>query len=380
MMRVGSWAVQRAYERCLVTPGHRREIHVLVMDLDGEVYSHSVVSDGNRVLGGEVNYDVKRIPTRILDLTIYDPSRSVAFAPEGPGEASMARSRMIQVVDSRFVSELGIWVDCEVFTGPIQPTSTRVGAELRIVAHGLEVQAMGAMWKRRVFRKKTKKTRVVKELLREAGEAHLGGIPDLPRTTPHRIVVGHLDPVWPVIKRVEGSMNRVIFYNGRGRPIQRRRNLRAVFEFDERHLLSEVETGREKRSDRNIFEVIGKNPKGPKKAPRAVVALPPQHQDSPRSLVRNGENLYLPRSEEREHAKTKAECQAIAKRWRDKAKGVTTSYQFEALPIPHLEEYDAVRVKTLNGKITVVMEQWVLPLGDDVSSMRVGSDKVREAR
>jgi hypothetical protein len=385
MLRVGSWAVQRAYERCLVTPGHRREIQVIITDLDGNVFSHSTAGLANRVLTGEVNFDVKRIPTRILDLTILDPSRSVRWEPTGPGEASMARSRMIQVVDSRYVSEIGRWVDVEVFTGPIQPSSTRLGAELRIVAHGLEVQAMGALWKRRVFRKKTKKTRVVKELLREAGESHLGGIPDMPRTTARRIVVGHLDPVWPVCKRVAASMNRVLFYNGRGRPIMRRRNSRTVFEFNERHLLSEVEIGKEKKQGaggvgHNTFEVIGKNPKGPKKAPRAVVTLPPKHQDSPRSLKRNGQKLYLPRSEEREHAKTKAECRAIAKRWRNKAMKVTTSYQFEALPIPHLEEYDAVRVKTRSGKITVEMEQWVLPLSADAAPMRVGSDKVREAR
>lgn len=381
MLHVGRHSVQRAFERTLVTPGHRREIHVIITDLDGEVYSHSTSHLANRVLSGEVNFDVKRIPTRVLDVTLYDPSRSVQFAPSAPGEASMARSRMIQVIDSRYVSELDAWVDCEVFTGPIQPQSTRNGAELRIVAHGLEVQAMGALWKRRRFLKKTKKTRIIKALLAEVGEDRLGGIPDMPRTTPKRIVVGHLDPVWPVCKKLAASMNRCLFYNGQGRPIMRRRNARAVFEFDARHLLTEVEVG--SGADElapNTFEVIGKNPKGPKKAPRAVVKLPPKHEHSPRSLARNDEHLHIVRSEEREHAKTKAECLQIAERWRKRAMKVTTSYQFEALPIPHLEEYDSVRVVTPTGKITVEMEQWVLPLSSDAASMRVGSDKVREAR
>lgn len=379
MLHVGRNSVRRAYERTLVTPGHRREIHVVITDLDGEVYSHSVVGNGNRVLTGEVNYDVKRIPTRVLDLTILDPSRSVQFAPSAPGEASMARSRMIQVIDSRYVSELDMWVDCEVFTGPIQPKSTRNGAELHIVAHGLEVQAMGALWKRRVFVRKTKKTRVIKALLTEVGESHLGGIPDMPRTTAKRIVVGHLDPVWPVCKKLAASMNRVLFYNGRGRPIMRSRSARAVFEFDARHLLSEVEIGRDDDLGPNTFEVIGKNPKGPKKAPRQVVTLPPRHEHSPKSLARNGEKLHIVRSEEREHVKTKAEALAVARRWRKKAMRVTTTYQFEAIPIPHLEEYDAVRVVTPAGKITVQMEQWTLPLSDQADLMRVGSDKVREA-
>lgn len=371
MLHVGGAAVQAAYERCLVTPGHRREISTLITDLDGNVLHHSSSGLEERVLsGGEVNFDVKRKPRRILNLPLFDPR----------GHVDAKRSKMIQVIDSRFVSELGRWIDVEVFTGPIQPTTTRNGPELHIVAHGLEVQAMGAPMHTITIDDKTKKTAAIRRLLGSAGESFFGGIPDMPRTTAKRIVVHHLDPVWPVCERLAASMNRVLFYNGRGRPIMRPRSGKAVFEFDERHLLGEVEIGRPKELGPNTFECIGKDPKGPKKAPRAVAYLPVNHENSPHELKRNDQKLYIPRSEKREHAKTHAECAEVVQRWRKDAMRVQTTYQFDSIPIPHLEEYDLVRVKTSAGTIYVRMEQWTFPLSAEADPMTVGSDKVRNVR
>ena len=382
MLRVGTVATQQAFHRCLVTPGHRREIHVLVMDLDGNLRKHATFGATNRVLSGsEVTFDVKRTPRRILTLNLLDPRGEVSWTPN---------SRVVQVIDSRYVSELGEWVDVEVFTGIIQPESTRTGASLRLVAHGMEVQAMGALWKRRVFRKKRRKTWIIKELLGEVGEIHLGGIPDLDRTTRRRIVVGPHDAVWPKVKRIAASMNYVVFYDGRARPIMRKRGGRPVLTIDGAPvkgnrpffpaLLSDMEVGEEGEQP-NTFEVSGKDPTGPTKPPRAVVKLPPAHPNSPRSRARNGKHFHEVRSEEREHAKTKAECREIARRWRREAMKETKTFGFECLPIPHLEEYDAVRVRTRFGNFTVRMREWTLPLHDEgAPTMKVGSRKVQEAR
>ncbi len=360
----------RLYHRTLATT-HERKIHVEVTDLDGTTLTYLTPD----ILDGQVIVDTTtgpETPTRILDMTFLDPSRAVHFEPESPGDAPLHRSRLIKITDARRVPALEDWIECEVFTGVVWDFD-RQGAVVTLVAHGLERQALGNKWKPVTYHKHTKKTDALKDLLRAAGESHLGGIPDLGARMPERMTVARMDPIWPRAVRLSKSMDRQLFYPGTGRPVLRRVPSRPVFTFNDRHLLTDVLIDRDPEGVFNTFVAVGTKAKGAKGRPTAVETLPAAHPLSPQSLARNDEPLRLVQREENRQIKNKAEAEARAKRMRDVGSQTLVSYQFDCLPVPHLDENDLVRVVTDQGTFRVRMEKWTLPLGwEGAPAMTVG--------
>lgn len=367
MMRLGlSAADLRAYNRALYAPVIERRIEVRVMNLEG----HVLRSLTPKVLDGQVIIDVTQTPTRILNLTFLDPSRSLAFEPDSPAEAPLHRSRMVQVIDSRRVAELDRWVDCEVFTGPMW-NFERNGAVVTITAHGKERQALGQKWVTKGFAKKSKKTTMIRTLLSLTGEAWLS-IPDLRYTFPNRISVHRMDVPWEKVKRVARSMNRHLFYDGRGWARLRPYPTKPCFTFY-KTLLAEPEVRRDVEGLINQVWVVGGKPKGQKKRVQAMARLPHRHPLSPESLGRNGKPLYLVEKVVNPHIKTIAEAKRRAIRIRDDRARITTEFSFESLPVPHLEEQDMVALKAEEGRLLVRMRQWTIPLGPDAQPMTVGT-------
>lgn len=374
MQRLGlSDADLRAYHRGL-TITHERRIHVEVLNLDGDVLSHLTPDavDGQVMVDTTAGTDT---PTRILDFSFLDPSRSIQFEPDSPGDAPLHRKRMIRITDSRRIPELGDWVDCVVFTGPIWDFD-REGAVVKIVAHGLERQAMGQKWKPVTYPKRTKKTDAIKDLLADAGENRLGGIPDLDARMPERMTITRMDTIWPRALRLAKSMDRQLFYPGNGRPILRRIPSRPVFTFDHRHLLGDVLVDRDPEGVFNTFVAVGSKPKGSKVRPQDTDSLPPGHPLSMQSLARNNVPLRLVKREENRQIKSKAEAKARTARMRADAEKVLVNYSFDSIPIPHLDEEDLVEVRCDEGTLLVRMKTWSLPLGfDGAPPMSVGTVK-----
>ncbi len=166
MQRLGlSDADLRTFNRGL-TRTHQRRIHVEVLTLDGDVLTHLTPD----VLDGQVIVDTTQRadqPTRILDMTFLDPTRSVHFEPDAPGDAPIHRKRMIRVIDARRIPELEDWVECEVFTGVVFDFD-REGALCTLVGHGMERQAMGQKWTPVTYQKHKKKTDALKDLLADS--------------------------------------------------------------------------------------------------------------------------------------------------------------------------------------------------------------------
>lgn len=375
MRRLGlSDADLRTFHRGLVQT-HERRIRVAVYDLDGNVLTHLTPD----VLDGQVMVDATGgpdQPTRILDLSFLDPSRSIHFEPASAGDAPLHRSRVIQVIDSRRVPDLEDWIDVEVFTGIVWDFD-RQGAEVTLVAHGMERQALGQAWKPATYKKHRKKTEVIKEILAAAGEPALGGIPDLAARMPERMTVARMDSPWPRAKRLAASMDRQLFYPGPGKPVLRRLPSRPVFTFrDDRHLLTEVKIDRDPEGVFNTFVAVGSKKKGGKHRPQAVATLPPSHPLNPRPVTgigRNGKELRLVNREENRQIKSNAEARARANRMADAGARVLVNYSFDSIPIPHLDENDLVRVVTEQGTFLIRMEKWSLPLGfEGAPPMTVG--------
>ena len=357
----------RAYLRCLRST-HERRIIVEVLNLDGDLLSHITPE----VLDGQVMVDVTQDPTRILDMTFLDPTRSIQFEPDSPGDAPLHRKRMIRVTYSVRVPDLERWVDCEVFTGPIWDFD-RNGAVVSIVGHGKERQAMGNKWKPVTYKKKERKTGVIKDLMAETGETALA-VPNMPATMPERLTVTRMDTIWPRVKKIARSMDRQLFYDGRGVLIMRRVPSRPVFTFAAgRDLLTDVQINRDPEGVFNIFEVVGAKPKGSKKRVRVVEKLPGQHPLSTQSLARNGEPHFLAKREENRQIKTLAEARKRAERMRDDASKVIVEYAFDSIPFPHLDENDLVRVICDEGTLQVRMARFSIPLGwEGAPPMTVG--------
>lgn len=374
MQRLGlSDADLRVFNRGLART-HQRRIHVEVLTLDGDVLTHLTP----HILDGRVDVDTTQgpeVPTRILTMMFLDPTRSLHFEPDSPGDAPIHRKRMIKIVDARRIPELEDWVECEAFTGVVYYFD-RQGALCTLVGHGMERQAMGQKWTPVTYQKHTKKTDALKDLLAEAGEPNLGGIPDLKPRMPERMTVTRMDPILPRALRLSESMDRQLFWPGPGRPVLRRIPSRPVFTFTERHLLSDVKIDRDIEGVHNTFVAVGAKAKGAKKRPYAVESLPPSNPlsaDPERGIGRNGKKLRLVKLEENRQIKTKDDARARAKRMREAGSGAQVTYSFDSLPIPHLDELDLVRVVTDDGAFRVRMEKWTLPLGwEGAPPMTVG--------
>jgi len=238
----------------------------------------------------------------------------------------------------------------------------RTGAEVTIVAHGKERLALAEAGTPRTFIRKTRKTTVIRELLTDAGETRLA-VPDLATTTPAAVLVARMDQRWPKAKHVAASMNRELFYDGRGEAILRQPVEKPVFTFDARTLMSEVTIDRDPEGIHNTWDVIGAEPKGSKTRLHASERLPDAHTLSSWSLRRNSRRRYLIERIENDNFKTQAEVDAAAVKHRDDGARTTVAFTFDSLPIPHLDENDLVQVITDDGTLLVRMKSWTLPLG-----------------
>jgi len=379
----------RTYLRALQRP-HERRITAEIQDLDGNLLRHLTL----QVLDGQVDCDVTAETSRVLSLRFVDQSRALQFEPDSPSGAPLHRSRLIRIGYSIRVPALARWVTCPVHHGPIWDFK-RQGAEVSITAHGMEEQALGNAWQPRTFAKKSRKTTAIRALAQDVGYTRMV-IPDLPFTFPRRLTVTRLgqkppppdplrrvsraDQLWPKMQAIAKSMDRYLFFDGAGVLRLRAYSNRPAFTFDQA-LLSNPTVLRDVEGLRNIFEVLGANPKGPKGRVRATAQLPPSHPLSPQSLAMNGKPLYLAEREENDHFKTIAACAKRAGRLRDDHARTITQVGFDSLPIPCMDEMDLVNVVDDDGTFQLRMQQWTIPLGGSDSGgadgppMTVGSNR-----
>lgn len=361
---------------------HRRRIRLVVMTLDHELLSEMVVS---RFYSGQVTFDAARTPTRVGEVTIFDPRHTIRVEPDSPDAAPVYRNRLVRVWDEILVPAGAHgdaqWLGPPVITGQIEDFD-RTGATVRLILNGKEMLA-GEAGEGRAFKKKWNKAAVIRTLLADAGEEFLR-IPDRRSRLPKRLVLTRTDSRWEKARRLARSMDDVLTYNGPGAAVMFRRSDRPALTIGPRLLTSEVtldrgsDTGSSDGSDRrNRWEVTGGVPKGTRRKPRAVVDLPKPHKMSaynqgrgtPRKLRRLGEYVEDP------HVKTRAAALRLAQRMRDRDLRQVSNYSADTLPIPNLEEGDVARLFTDDGYVLAPLTQWTLDL---VGGMTIGA--LRRAR
>lgn len=335
----------------------------------------------DNVISGQVTIERKRTPSRQCELTVADPDGSLSSLP--PARSQLHKQYELEVIDSRYMPALGRWVDCRVFTGPINDVDP-TGYSVRIQADGRDAIADGDAIKSKTWKRKVRKTVVIRDLLTMAGFRKLD-IPNLAETMPTRISAKGGDPDkgkkkrtniapgssrWNLARKVAKSIpKRSLYMNVYGVPVLQRDPKKPCLTLDA--ITSDVAIDANAEFT-NYWHVKGPKPRKKKqKQVRASARLPRSHPRSGQSLAFNGEPRYEAQFDESNKAKTKKKAQAIVNDRRDSALKFSQSVAVDTVPIPNFEEGDIVKVPTPTGPHLIRMDTWTIPL--DGSPMNIGA-------
>jgi hypothetical protein len=355
-----------------ITHTHRRDIHVRVLDLN-----HRRVGWIDNVIDGQVTIDVENRPTsRIANLTFADPSKSIGWEPDSPTSLPKHLRRMVQIFDVRYIPGASEPISCPVFCGQVSEFD-RSGGEVSIVALGKESLASGSFGHVEGWKKGRKVTEVISEMLQLSGEKtsriHL---PDLAATLQADFNVSRTDKPLVKARKLAHDHDCVLYPNGRGHWVMRRKPTHSTLTVDRDWLTSPVQIDRPPLEYFNRWVVKGKKPAGNKTQPVADVWLPRQNPYSALhpDLLRNGKPHWLIDEIDRPNAETKAACLAIANRLRDAKIRFPSDISFDCLPFPNVEEWDLIKARDrFAGTATVQVKQATIPLA--AGSQSIGALK-----
>lgn len=344
-----------------LTHTHRRRIKVRVLDLN-----HKRIATIYDIIDGQITLKVSRGVSRVLTLTVLDPTRSIGWEPDSPSSLPKHLRRMVQVFYEVAVPDYG-WVSCPVGVFVVDEVD-RDGAEVSIVGSSKEALAMGSFGRAHTWKKGRKVVEVIEEILNLAGEKssriHL---PNINATLAHDLTVSRTDKPWVQARKLAHDHDFVLFYNGRGHVVMRREPTAPTLTVGRDWLTDGLRIDRPKLVLFNRWVVLGKKPKGNKQRLSADVWLPATNPFSGFALGRDVDGERVPRwlldEVDRPGADTKAKCLAIAQRLRDKAIRFQAEVSFDCLPFPNVEEWDLVKARDpLAGVAVVQVKEATIPL------------------
>jgi hypothetical protein len=323
------------------------------------------------ILDGQVNVDADAPVTRSLTCTFLDPSHSLQLDSDSPDDGAIYADRMVRVTYSVLVPGLDDRVDVDVFTGPIVKF-TRTGDQVELEAQGKESLAMGWIWRPLTIKRGARKVDAIRSILENrAGERHFD-LPEIATRTPNPISLGRAASAWPRARKIGQSMNRQLYYDGSGVCRLRVRPRRPVFTFiggDPRksNILTPVVVDHDFTVIRNAIWFKAGKPKGQKKAIEVLVAAPKGHPLSPARLGRTNSDgklspRYLVEERTNEHIRSTVEARTRANALLDDLLLEVLGVTFSAVPVPHLDPLDVIRVKTDDFSANVRLRQFSLPL------------------
>lgn len=320
-----------------------------------------------RIIDGQVNIDVDAAPTRQLSLTAFDPDAKVDVDLR---DGSPRLDRMIRVYYNVFVEidDIG-WIQIPIFTGPITQVSRDAEGILSVEAVGKEEFARKPCGRTRTWAKGTNRTALIKALMRDLSGERSFDFPDglTARTAkPLNIRVG--SHPWSHSRTQARAMGRDLFYNGKGVLRLRQRPVRPsfVFKTGEGGTILTV-PNIEDSSDEiiNTVVVTGAIPKGKKKPIKWTEHLPSNDAYSSWNLGRHGVRSYFFDRIDDDTIRSKKEAKEVARRRLSQARIETQQVTFDSLPIPMLEENDAIRIETDDLSTTTRLRQMTIPLGHE---------------
>ncbi len=368
---------RREFHRELVG-SHSIRVVVQVLDLE-----HNMLTTlGDELVDGQVNIDADGEVTRSATVTFLDRRRSYDFDSDSPANGALYANRLLRIRYGVRVPALGDWVDVPLFTGPVTKLD-RAGDEVTVEAQGKEILAQGAGWAPMRIKKGTPKTDAITRIMRERGGEHRFDFPDLGSRLPKGISLGRQSVPWDVAQKIARSMNRQLYYDGRGVCKLRRFPANVVFTFNDGtngEIVTPPQVSFSMDDVRNAVWVKGGTPKrkksdkdtpqdGDKKQKERGVAhfetAPRSHPLSPWRLGRWDTPRYLLEVIENDAIRSEKEARETAQRVLRKRLRQLVDVTFDSLPIPHLEPEDLIAVNADGLGMVVRLGQCSIPLKHD---------------
>ncbi|TKT03449.1 hypothetical protein [Streptomyces lasalocidi] len=331
----------------------------------------------NRLLEGQVNVDYTADVTRNCTIQLLDPDRTLSFESDSADEGAIYMDRMIRVVYSVKVPQMNAWVDIPVFCGPVV-SMDRSDSVISLEAQGKENLAKGAAWRTFTRKKNTNKGNVIKDILADLTGENKFDFPEVANKLSADYSLGRESIPWDAAKSLASGMSRQLFYDGRGYCKMRSLPGTPVFTFkseDGGTVLSTPQISYDSTEMKNAVLVKGGVPKGAKTAVSVFVAADKMHPLSPARLGRNGVPRYLLEVIEDDSIRSNAEAEQKAGTVLNDRLLQTVDVKFDAMPIPHLEPGDLVRIQTDEYATTFRLYQFSIPLVVGDTPMSVGYNK-----
>lgn len=370
MQKVGTTTERKAFEAAL-RRSHTRRITVSVTNLDGHVLSTltPVLVDGQVV----VDYDAET--TRAATLTFLDPSRALNFDTDSPDDGAVYADRMIRITYSVHVEALGRYVSVVIFHGPVTKLD-RSGDVVNLEAQGKETLARGAIWRTLSLKKGSFVTTAIKMLLHDrAGETRFSFV-NLPHRLPKTRSLDRYAEIWATARSLAHSVNRQLYYDGAGTAILRAFPRSVLYTFSDGtggDVVGEVQVSYSLDDVKNVVVVVGGKPKGAKHRVRATATAPSSHPLSPARLGPSGNPRRLVEVMEDDSVRSVKAAKQRAHDLLDDRLREVVEVTFDALPVPHLDPGDLVRIKTEDFTTSFRLRRFSIPLGSDsAAAMPVG--------
>jgi hypothetical protein len=362
---------------------------------DHELGSLTLPHDSSLISGQrDIDTSDSSSPTRSLTIDFVDQHSEIALHPNDPAEAGIFLNRFIEVRRGVYVGHLQRWVDVPVFYGPITKF-TRDQEQSHIEAKGKELLFLTPhlMWTVKSFKKGEKITDVIKAIMREKGERRFD-IPEIDQPLPKHLSVSRHQEPWPVLQRLAKSLNRQLYYDGRGVAKLRQFPANPVYTFhdgEQGTLIGRPSFSFDHETVRNLVEVLGPKPSGKKQHRiRAVARLPEDNILSPESLAWNGQPRFLVESidinapspsSKSDSAKKKASNQEalihrqkyaddLSKRRLRELSMDELTVTADMVPMGDLEEFDIIGLEWEGDHFEARLKQSTLPFTDE--NMTIG--------
>lgn len=373
MIPLGLTATQQGWLHATLAGSHSVNVTVQLLTLSGA----RVADLSNRLLEGQVNVDYTADVTRNCTMQLLDPDRTLSFESDSADEGAIYMDRMIRVIYSVKVPQMNTWVDIPVFCGPVIGMD-RDDAVISLEAQGKENLAKGASNRTFTRKKNTNKGNVIRDVLKELSGEDKFDFPEVTNKLSADYSLGRESIPWDSAKSIASGISRQLFYDGRGYAKMRSLPGTPVFTFksgDGGTVLSIPQISYDSSEMKNAVRVKGGVPKGSKTAVDVTVAADKSHPLSPYRLGRNGVSRYLLEVIEDDTIRSTVEATEKAGTTLNDRLLQTVDVKFDAMPIPHLEPGDMVRIQTEEYATTFRLEQFSIPLVVGDTPMSVGYTK-----
>lgn len=378
MIPLGLTAAERRILFDTLQTGYRARTRLTVLDRD----EAEIAVLPHQVLSGSVDVKSGQKPDRVLQLELADDGSRFRFTPEAVSDAAMFADNFIRAERGVYVPALARWVDVPVFTGPVASVA-RSGHTISVTATGKESRALApaVAWQPPgPFGRDRRVTDVIRLIMAAQGERHFD-LPNMNATTRHQISLGRQSESWLVALRLAASVDRQLFYDGRGVLRMRAKPRRPVWTFragdEQANVLTDPKRTYEIADLRNVVEVLGREPEGNTARPRAVAMARRGNPLSPWGLARRGEPLFLVETIEVTNNRREA-LERIAERELDERLRAAVHVEFESVPVPVLEPRDLVALLVEGERLAFHLGEYTIPLTGE--SMTIGFNRRPQKR